>query len=142
MLDTIKHNIILGEYDMKKTIILAYFFVLALMINNVYAKNLDQCALVLNGVSVEISGIVAAVPAGDGLKVDIGTEVVTVYGLGPIWYWNDIGVDRPTIGDQVEIDARIVVFSDGTEKTIMMTIEVNGTLVELRDPVTGCPLWW
>ena len=96
---------------------------------------------VLDGVPVNISGIVAAIPAGDGLKIDDGNEVVTAYGLGPIWYWESISVDRPTIGDNVDVDARLVTFSDGSEQIIMMSIEVNGTFVQLRDPVTGSPLW-
>ena len=65
-------------------------------------SNQTTCTLlysyVLDGVPVNISGIVAAIPAGDGLKIDDGNEVITVYGIGnqflltvlrsvTVWMW-------------------------------------------------------
>jgi len=98
-----------------------------------------------NATAVTITGKVSvAAYQGDGLQVDNGTEIVTVYGMGPIWYWNSLGIERPAVGDAVTIEAYEVKFSDGSVKNIAAKITINGETpqsIELRDKETGAPLW-
>ena len=81
-----------------------------------------------------ISGIVseANLYTGQGIVID-GTE--TVSGIGPLRYWDSLDVSRPAVGDNVEINARTVTFSDGSTKNIATSITfVDGdNTVELRD---------
>lgn len=100
------------------------------------------CATVLSGQELAINGTIVGVSGGQGITVNDGQETITVYGLGPVWYWSNLEADRPTIGDNVEIDASVVTLSDGSERIIIMSIEVDGISVQLRNLETGCPLWF
>ncbi|MCU0597790.1 MAG: hypothetical protein MUE70_00850 [Desulfobacterales bacterium] len=116
--------------------------------NSVQAKNqackgaaLRPCLLIINGDPVTVSGTVyEALYAGQGLTVDTGEGLVTVYGFGPQWYWDLLGVDKPDVGEEVEIEAVAVKFSDGTEKIIAISITIGDDAVELRDE-NGRPMW-
>ena len=62
--------------------------------------------------SIVFTGTVSAVgTTGSGLSID-GTDD-PIYGLGPIGYWNNEGVLRPEIGDNISVEAVLVGFSDG-----------------------------
>jgi len=105
---------------------------------------LGPCQLIINGEPLTISGTVYAAPyAGQGLTVDTGDGLVTVYGIGPQWYWDLLGVDKPDVGETIEIDAVKVTFVDETEKIIALSITIFGDpdeVVQLRDE-NGRPLW-
>lgn len=96
----------------------------------------------LEGTPLPIEGTVFEIAfAGQGLQIDTGYEVVTVYGIGPFRYWTDLGVDRPEVGETISVDARVVSFTDGTVKAIAVTIYLGDEVVELRNPETGATLW-
>ncbi len=99
----------------------------------------------LNAVSVDpIEGVVMdAGIAGSGLIVDdyiLGST--TVYGMGPISYWDSIGVAKPTVGEEVLIEAVLVTSSDGTiTRLVAVSVTIAGEpTVDLRDE-NGVPLW-
>ncbi|MGB9712157.1 MAG: hypothetical protein ACP5J5_06300 [Dissulfurimicrobium sp.] len=97
---------------------------------------------ILTGTPVTITGSVQAVCYGQGITVDTGAgTAATIYGLGPIWYWDSLGVARPTVGDVVAVKAYEVTFSDGTTRLIAVSIDINGSTVTLRDMSSGLPLW-
>jgi hypothetical protein len=99
------------------------------------------CRLIEDGVPMEITGAVAGVGTqGQGLQVDTGVELITVYGLGPVRYWTDQDVARPTVGEEVIINAVEVIFSDGSTKIVAIDITVSGETIYLRDD-SGFPLW-
>jgi hypothetical protein len=94
-----------------------------------------------SGVPVTITGTVTeALYAGKGLTVDTGTELVTIFGFGPQFYWDNIGITKPDMGEDVVIDALEVTFSDGTVKIIATTVTIGEDVVLLRDE-DGRPLW-
>jgi hypothetical protein len=101
------------------------------------------CAVnIFTGEAVTVTGTVATVlHNGDGMGIDNGTEVVTVYGFGPYRYWEQVGVDRPEVGDAVTVKAYNVTYSDGTVRTIAASVLVGEEEVSLRDATTGAPLW-
>lgn len=103
----------------------------------------QNCPMIAEGEPVSISGTVFEVAgAGDGLVVDTGDGVlVTVYGIGPFWYWESLGVPRPDVGEAIQIDAFRLVYSDGTERLIAVAMVVDGEMISLRDPVDGKTLW-
>lgn len=97
-----------------------------------------------------ISGTIsdADLSSGQGIQVDTGSELVTIYGIGPIRFWDSLDVARPTIGDNVTIDAREVTFSDVSTKIIAISITFNfidsddDITIELRDEGNYClPNW-
>lgn len=101
------------------------------------------CATVLSGSEMEFCGVVTAVSsAGEGggitIKLEEGVGII-VNGLGPMSFWKQSGVARPKVGDQV-----CVVVVTVLAKNILMSLTYveDGTSIEVRDPVTGCPLWW
>ena len=98
------------------------------------------CSNVLGGTPETITGKVIGIGNHGGLVVDTSTGSVTIYGIGPEWYWDDNGADRPDIGDEVTVEAYAVVFSDGT-RYIASSITIGGETLNLRDSKTGCPLW-
>lgn len=101
------------------------------------------CTTVLSGSEMEFCGVVTAVSsAGEGGGITIKIEEalsIFVNGLGPISFWKQSGVARPKVGDQV-----CVVVMTVLAKNILMSLTYveDGTSIEVRDPVTGCPLWW
>jgi len=99
------------------------------------------CRMIETGEPMKISGTVAEVcTEGQGLKIDTGDAVVTVYGIGPIRYWAEEGVARPTVGEDVTVNAVEVTFSDGSTKLIATDMTVSGETIDLRDDA-GLPLW-
>ncbi len=96
---------------------------------------------ITNGEPVTISGVVASIGSGSGMVLDTGDGMVTIYGIGPVWFWQNSGVARPQVGEDVVVDGYKVTFSDGTERIIASKITLSGTTVELRDQETGAPLW-
>lgn len=77
---------------------------------------------------------------GQGLWVDTGDETLTVFGVGPIRYWADAGIDRPTIGEEVVVNALETTFSNGNTRLIATDITIGGETLDLRDD-SGYPLW-
>ncbi|MDQ7032758.1 MAG: hypothetical protein Q9M37_08630 [Desulfonauticus sp.] len=115
-----------------------------LMVSSVWAFNTNcpNQAYILSGTPVTIEGVVESVPypANQGLKIDTGEEVVTVYGIGPVWYWDKEEVAYPTVGEDVEVDGYEVNFSDGSTRIVATKITIGGQTIELRDD-DGRPLW-
>ncbi|NQU15238.1 MAG: hypothetical protein HQ561_13885 [Desulfobacteraceae bacterium] len=93
------------------------------------------------GTPFTYTGDVASLVSGQGLLLALsdGTNV-TIYGIGPVRYWESSGVDRPTVGDTVKADGYAVDYN-GEVRNIAMSITVGTDTVQLRDPVTGMPLW-
>jgi hypothetical protein len=86
-----------------------------------------------------LSGTVESVGApGDGLTIDTGEGLVSVYGLGPAWYWSQQNISRPAAGDRVEV---LISSVSTAEEPVILSISVNGQTLSLRDPATCTPLW-
>lgn len=98
--------------------------------------------IIPEGTPTDISGTVyAAATWGGGLQVDTETEIVTIYGLGPVWYWERADIERPAVGEPITVSAVEVTFSDGTTRLIAIAVTIEGATIDLRDPDTGTPLW-
>jgi hypothetical protein len=95
---------------------------------------------ILGGVPFDVTGTVVTVAMGDGLQIAVDGKNLTIYGIGPSWYWKKLDVDRPVVGDTVAVSGFIVDFN-GVERYIAMSITVDGETIQLRDPKTGAPLW-
>ena len=97
---------------------------------------------IFDGVPVTIVGTVASIGySGQGMEIDTGTDIVTVYAIGPVRFWNDIGIARPGVGEDVSIDGYEVTFSDGSTKIIVYSVTIGEDTVMLRDKRTGAPAW-
>lgn len=66
-----------------------------------------------------------------------------VYGIGPLGYWDELGMSRPDVGEEITVTGREITFSDGTTKIIAFGVLFleSGEYIELRDEETGLPLW-
>jgi len=96
---------------------------------------------ILGGTPFMYTGDVVSLVFGQGLLLALsdGTNV-TVYGIGPVRYWESVGVDRPAVGETVIADGYTVDYN-GELRNIAMRITVGPDTVELRDLDTGMPLW-
>lgn len=94
-----------------------------------------------SGVVETITGTVVSfgIPGG-GLVVQADNSTETLYGMGPVWYWERNGIDRPEIGETVTVEAETVSIGSTTRKVII-SITINGQTLVLRDSTTCLPLW-
>lgn len=95
---------------------------------------------ILAGAPFSYTGTVLDLASGGGLLLSLGEENVTVFGIGPVRYWEAVGVDRPTVGEELTVDGYAVDFGD-TVRNIAVAITIGENTVQLRDAETGAPLW-
>ncbi len=77
--------------------------------------------------------VVSSGVAGSGLEIDEGNgTITTVYGMGPLSYWESLGVAKPTVGETVAVDALEVTFSDGSTRLIAISLTIDDTFITLR----------
>lgn len=97
----------------------------------------------LSGEPVTISGTVSSIfPCGDAIQItNEDGETFTICGIGPAFYWEELGITRPAVEDTITVNGAVITFSDGSTKTVAISIAIGDQLVQLRDPETGLPLW-
>ncbi|MCP4716404.1 MAG: hypothetical protein GY868_14890 [Deltaproteobacteria bacterium] len=96
---------------------------------------------ILDGTPFVYSGEVVGVGfAGSGTVVETENGDVTIHGLGPLWFWECIGAFRPVAGDLIDVNGYTVDYNDN-ERTIAVSITIDGQTVDLRDLDSGAPLW-
>lgn len=95
---------------------------------------------ILAGTPFVYEGTVVSICSDMGVVIATEEGNVTVYGIGPVYYWNALDVDRPLVGDAITASGYMVNYS-GVERNIVMSITIDGIEVQLRDPVTAKPLW-
>jgi len=97
-------------------------------------------AELLAGTPFEYTGDVISLVPGMGLELATATGNITVYGIGPLPYWEELGIERPVIGDTITVSG-FTVSHDGAVLNILFTLAAAGEIVQLRDQETGLPLW-
>ena len=99
----------------------------------------DICA----GTEFEYTGTVVSIIRGQGMVLATDEGNVTIYGIGPIRYWASQGVERPVVGETIEVDGYTVDYN-GVVRNIAISMVVRdnegNNKVELRDPDTCAPL--
>jgi len=78
--------------------------------------------------------------SGDGLVISTSTGNVTIYGLGPMRYWEENNIDRPEVGESVRVTGYTVNFN-GVLRNIATAITVGGRTLTLRSQTDCSPLW-
>ncbi len=138
-----------------KSVVIAIFTALSLFIMapSVFAGNGKGLGIgagdgsgpvnsILEGVAVEVSGTVASFGTqGTGIGIDTGAEIVTVYGMGPLAFWDAAGIAKPEIGEQITVNGYEITLSDGSFKIIAASVIIGEDELVLRDPESGAPLW-
>jgi hypothetical protein len=104
---------------------------------------LDGAGPFLNVTGAEefkVSGTVVSCLPGNGLELQIGDdESIYIFGIGPTWFWEALEIDRPAVGDVIQVTGFAVDYS-GTLRNIAVTIVTDENEVLLRDEA-GYPLW-
>lgn len=95
---------------------------------------------IYSGEPFTYTGDVYGMVPGQGWVIDTGDEDVTIFGIGPIRYWESLGVDRPAVGDTITVSGYAVDYN-GVVRNIATTITIGEDTVDLRDSETGAPLW-
>ena len=110
------------------------FVVLAIMMSFVLVQGVCAQADI-----VTLKGTVKTVENRSiGLDINGDDETdVTVDHMGPSWYWDEMGVTYPTIGDDLTIET--YEGANGYVGVSVILDEYNS--INLRDPDTLKPLW-
>lgn len=96
---------------------------------------------ILAGTPITYSGtVVSAGYWGNGMVISTADGNIKLYGLGSWRYWNSLNVKLPDVGEQIVVKGYTVEFN-GSPRNILMSAEIDGVVVQLRDPETGIPLW-
>jgi len=77
---------------------------------------------------------------GKGTVISTNDGEITVYGLGPLWYWDCKEISRPVVGNVIEVSGYTVEYNS-VQRNVVTSITIGGEILELRDPETGEPLW-
>jgi len=94
-----------------------------------------------SGTVETITGVVADYSSpGNGMVVDTGEAVETLNGVGPVWFWERSGMDRPEIGETITAAVETVTIGDRTVKVII-SLTIDGQTITLRDSATCVPVW-
>jgi hypothetical protein len=98
---------------------------------------------VTGAVPFDETGTVVSILPGEGLQLQIGTdESIFIFGIGPTWFWESMGIERPVVDDVIQVLGFTVDYS-GTSRNIATSItfeEASSIAIELRDD-QGYPLW-
>ena len=95
---------------------------------------------IFSGVLFTFDGEVVSCAQGGGMTLDTTDGEVLLYGIGPDYYWEKLGVDHPAIGDILTATGYTVDYN-GIDRNVVTSITIDGITVDLRDPETGKPLW-
>lgn len=96
----------------------------------------DICA----GIEFEYTGGVVSILRGQGMVLATDEGNITIYGIGPVRYWESQGVERPAVAETIKVDGYTVDYN-GVDRNIAVSIVVGDDEVDLRDPDTCAPLW-
>lgn len=103
------------------------------------------CEAMLSSPAFSLAGVVseAGDPGSrDGITVTAESgEDVILYGLGPTRYWEGLEIDKPVVGDVVQIDGKVLTIGETVRNIIVNLTYEDGSSIQLRDAATGCPLW-
>lgn len=77
---------------------------------------------------------------GKGTVISTEDGEVTLYGLGPLWYWDSQGISRPEVGDSIKVNGYTVEYND-IQRNVVTSITIGDETIELRNAETGAPLW-
>jgi hypothetical protein len=97
------------------------------------------------GEPYEITGTVYECEAtSSGMQIDIGDgNIISVFGKGPVSYWEGAGVAFPEVGDVITILVGEITYSDDSTKLVAIAIDFDDDSeyeIYLRDE-NGVPLW-
>jgi hypothetical protein len=90
----------------------------------------------------EVTGTVVSCLPGSGLELVADGDNLYIFGIGPTWYWEEIGIERPAVDDKILVKGFTVDYS-GTLRNIATAIAYQAApdvLINLRDE-QGYPLW-
>jgi hypothetical protein len=95
---------------------------------------------IFSGTPFDYTGVIIDCVPGEGIILSVdGVGEVKVYGIGPATYWEELGIARPAVGDEIRVEGYTVV-CDIVSLNIAAKIWVAGEEVDLRDE-EGMPLW-
>ncbi|MDQ1353970.1 MAG: hypothetical protein QG657_4279 [Acidobacteriota bacterium] len=95
----------------------------------------------LTGTPFSYSGTVVSIALGStGMTLSTPGGNLDFYGVGPRNYWDSKEVERPGIGDNVNVSGYTVDYN-GVPRNVLFQVVVDGNTLQLRDTTTGYPLW-
>jgi hypothetical protein len=131
---------------MKKRIFLSMLFVLVMAVSGFSRGLLGN--ILSDAEKIQVEGSVVSIPEpysgqiGTGMVLDTESGDITVYGLGPAWYWAKNNVNRPNQGDTVTATLYKLDIN-GKMYYILQSITLSdGKSLDFRDSSTGLPLWF
>ncbi len=131
---------------MKKYFLITLLFLFTIA-TIAFARGGIFSTILQNAETIKIEGKVISVPVpfigkrGQAMTLDTENGEIKVYGLGPIWYWQKNQVERPTVGETVNVEVYKLDIN-GELYYILKNITLSdGKKLNLRDSDTTLPLW-
>ena len=87
--------------------------------------NLDE-AKKIEGVVIDCGVSGTGLTLTDVFVDEVASEDITVYGMGPLKYWEEENVTKPTDTDKVIIYAVEVTYLNGTTRLIAVSVSIEG----------------
>jgi hypothetical protein len=94
---------------------------------------------IFSGTPFEYTGLIIACVPGEGVTISVDGEPEVIYGIGPASYWEEQGLARPAVGEEITVIGYTVV-CDSVSLNIATKVLVGEVWVDLRDE-DGMPLW-
>ncbi len=105
------------------------------------------CYDILNGTPFTYSGEIISNSVnnygiqGNGMVLATTAGNISVLGLGPIYYWDNLNITHPVVGDTIIANGFTVDYNSNIVNILMSVVLEDGTTIQLRDTATGAPLW-
>ena len=132
---------------MKKIIITGLLLIFTMAVSGFAQPGGIFSDILNNAEQVTLEGKVLSVPTpysgqiGQGMSLDTSNGDITIYGLGPIWYWNKNNVTRPIVGDTVTATVYKLDINGKLYYVLKSITLADGKTLNFRDDSTNLPLW-
>jgi hypothetical protein len=80
-------------------------------------------------------------PGTSGIQIEVGEDIISIFGMGPASYWEEQGVAFPEVGETITISVFEVTYLEADPKLVAQSVTIGDKTIVLRDVLTGVPLW-
>ena len=130
-----------------KSSIKGFFVILAIvmsfvLVQGVYARDTETLKTFTGTVVTSVDETTRSITLEGDMNNDGVTDSITIFGMGPSWYWDDVVViPYPRENDNLEIEAFYCDFLGDYVGISVCYLEGDNGCIDLRDDGTLKPLW-
>jgi len=112
------------------------------LVQGVYARDTETLKTFTGTVVTSVDETTRSITLEGDMNNDGVTDSITIFGMGPSWYWDDVVViPYPRENDNLEIEAFYCDFLGDYVGISVCYLEGDNGCIDLRDDGTLKPLW-